>query len=303
MTPLALLLLLSSPAVAAAEEPAPLVTAPKAAEIPAFEKPKDEGTTVTLSAGGSWATGNTRSLQGTINGQLETRSGDNAIATHVLGNYGQAGRPDMTVAAQNIQGRLRYDRFLTDGMSVFMMTTGRHDRFQGIDFRLNLDPGVRYLVVRESAYALWGEAGYDLQHDVRRRADTIVYEDPETRLLPRVDPATRDVIRVPRTYTDHAGRLFVGYRHAFNKEVTLQTGLEYLQSLRDPDRYRMNLDALAAAKLTRGFSLGMSLGARYDHAPLAGKDRLDTLMTANLIYAFSTVAEPTPVCPQPVGNP
>jgi hypothetical protein len=77
-------------------------------------------------------------------------------------------------------------------------------------------------------------------------------------------------------------------RHAFNKEVTLALGVEYLQSFLDSTRYRVNFDLLFAARISGGLAVGLGGSARYDHDPLPGKENLDTTMTANLIYAFSS---------------
>ena len=52
---------------------------------------------------------------------------------------------------------------------------------------------------------------------------------------------------LPPTATDHSVRTYVGFRNAFNKEVTLTTGVEYLQSLVTAENARVNVDALLAA--------------------------------------------------------
>ncbi len=97
-----------------------------------------------------------------------------------------------------------------------------------------------------------------------------------------------------KTATDNSVRLFVGYKHAFNKEVTFSSGVEYLQSVVDSNRYRFNLDALFAAKIGGGFALGLGFSARYDNVPLPGKENLDTATTVSLIYSYSDVPPPPP---------
>ncbi len=261
-----------------------LVAAPKeVADAPKIEKPVD-ATTVTLSAGGLLNTGNSRLLAGTANGAFELRRGANGFGASLLGNYGQGAAPGngIVVTAENVQGRIRYDRYLIDDLSLFLIATGRHDRFQGLDFRLNLDPGVKYLFIREDTQSLWAEAGYDFQYDVRRNDARAVLDANKN---PTLD-ANGNPILVSKTATDHSTRLFVGYKHAFNKEVTLSTGLEYLQSVIDADRRRFNFDALFAAGIGGGLSLGLGFSARYDHAPLADKKDLDTATTVSLIYAY-----------------
>lgn len=280
-----------------------LAAAPKApSDAPKVEKSPD-GTTITASAGGVLATGNSRMLALTGSGAFDWRGGYNGVGASLLGNYGEAATPGnaRTANAENLQGRLRYDRYIIDQASVFLMVTGRHDRFQGLDFRLNIDPGLKYLFVNEAATALWAEAGYDFQYDVRRNAARVVLDASGAPVL----DANGQPTLLDKTATDHSTRLFAGFRHAFNKEVTFSTGLEYLQSVVDATRYRLNYDALAAAKIGGGFALGFGFSLRYDHEPLPGKEKTDTTTSMSLIYAFSDIPEaPTPpTCPCPEATP
>ena len=278
-----------------------LVAAVKApGDAPSFDKPND-GTNASLSAGGLLTSGNARLLALTVNGAFEMRRDANGFGASVLGNYGQGASPGNAIVAtaQNIQGRVRYDRYISEPTSLFLIATGRHDRFQGLDFRLNLDPGVKYLFMKEAANALWGELGYDFQHDIRRDEARIV-TDSTTGLVTKV---------LDKTFSDHAVRAFVGMRHAFNSEVTLYSGLEYLQGLKGVDygsgdpRSRINFDALFAAKVGGGLSLGVGFGMRWDSNPLPEKKDLDTTTSVSLIYAFSDAPEapkaPTCPCPPP----
>jgi len=312
VTGLAVLSALAMTRVALADEPpaptgAPppdakaLVDAPKAGgDAPKIDKQLD-ATNVTLSAGGQLATGNSRLLAGTINGAFEKRFDNNGIGFSLLGNYGQ-GAPSgqaIHVTAENIQGRLRYDRYVIDEMSLFLINTVRHDRFQGLDVRYNLDPGLKYLFVREPATSLWAEAGYDFQYDVRRDDARPVLD---TAGNPTLDGAGNPLL-LDKTATDHSTRLFFGYKHGFNKEVTLSTGVEYLQSLVDTTRYRLNFDAVFAAKVSGGLAVGVGFTARYDHAPLPGKEKLDTATTLSIIYAYSDAPAPAAAPPPPAAPP
>jgi putative salt-induced outer membrane protein YdiY len=270
---------------------AALVAAPtNPGDAPTIEK-KDEGTTASASAGGQWVTGNSKMLALTLNGAAETRWSMNGLGGSLLGNYGRAALPGESTqtTAQNLQARLRYDRYLIERASLFVLNTGRHDRFQGIDFRYNLDPGFKYLFVNSAPTQLWGEAGYDFQYDIRRDDALVVMGEPP----------------LDKHATDHSVRAFAGLKHAFNPAVTVSTGVEFLQSLVHGDHNRLNFDALLAAALGGGLSFGFGVSLRYDHAPLPGKKHLDTTTTVSLIYAFSDKVEPPAppapelVCPQP----
>jgi len=267
-------------------------------DAPAFDRPSD-ATNITLSSGGLLSSGNSRLVALTANGSFEVRRAENGIGGALLGNYGRSAAPDQALqtTTENLQGRIRYDRYVSDRMSLFFITTGRHDRFQGLDLRMNFDPGVKYLFVKEPAYAAWVEAGYDFQHDIRRNESRRQF-DPAKNLV--VD-GNGQAILLDKTLTDHSTRLYAGFRYAFNKEVTLTTGVEYLQSVVDTERYRFNYDGLFAAKVSGGLALGLGLSARYDHKPLAGKKDLDTVTTVSLIYSFSDVPTPPAAnpCPPP----
>ncbi len=280
-----------------------LVEAPKdAATAPKLETPAHE-TTASVSAGGLLTTGNSRTAAATLNGKFDLRRGSDGFGASVVGNYGE-GAPagqGWQVTAENVQGRVRYDRYLVKTLSLFLITTARHDRFQGLDLRLNFDPGAKYLFLDKDATQLWVEAGYDLQYDIRR-------DDARGALdasgKPQVDANGNPVPPLlDKTATDHSARVFLGFKHAFNKDVTFSTGLEYLQSFIDSTRYRLNYDALLTANVGAGFAFGAGFSARYDHAPLPGKENLDTSTTLSVVYSFSDVKAPPPPPPPPCNCP
>ena len=242
-----------------------------------------EGITASVSAGGLTSSGNSKLVAFTGSGLFDARSGDNGYGASLIGNYGRsAATPDspMETTTENLQGRLRYDRFLLDDASVFAMATGRHDRFQGLAFRLNLDPGFKYLFVNRPATALWGELGYDFQYDVRTD------EGRENR-----DDAGVLVETLDKTETDHSVRTYLGLRHSFSKDVTFSNGLEYLQSFIDSKRYRFNYDILLAANIWGGLAFGAGFTARFDNQPLPDKKKLDTTTTLSIVYSFSNVVK------------
>ncbi len=292
-----------SPAVASAQaapDGTPIVAPPKVADAPGANKLTDS-TNITLSAGGQWVTGNSNSLAGTVNGTFEMRRGDNGFGAGLLGNYAQGAPPgaSQVETTENLQGKLRYDRYFGELQSVFLLTTGRHDRFQGLDFRWNVDPGYKRLFFNTPKTAFWGEAGYDFQYDIRE--DTALTPiDPTTNMTAMETcpggPTLPGLPCLSKTGSDHSIRAFVGYRHAFNDSVTASTGLEYLQSFIHSTNYRLNFDARLAAALAGGFSVGIGVSVRYDHNPLPGKVNTDTATTLSLIYSFSDIPKPA-VCP------
>lgn len=268
-----------------------LVAAPSAGASAPEKENKLDGTTASLSAGGMQTTGNSRQLAATANGAVETRFDNNGLGFSILGNYarGAAEGEPVEVTAENVQGRLRYDRYLVDRLSLFLINTGRHDRFQGLDLRYNLDPGVKYVFLQRQPTQAWVELGYDFQYDVRR-------DEARVQLDADGEPIVGAEL-LDKTAIDHSARGFLGLKHSFNDAVTFQAGAEYLQSLVDTNRRRVNFDALFASQIGGGLSLGVGFGARFDNAPLPGKKKTDTATTVSLIYAFSSAPEPLPEAP------
>ena len=253
----------------------------KAAEAPKIVA-APEGINASLSAGGLSSSGNSKLVAFTGSGNFDWRGGKNGMGASLVGNYGKSAPPgvSMKTTTENAQGRARYDRYVIDDASVFLLATGRHDRFQGLAFRLNLDPGFKYLFVNRPATALWAEAGYDFQYDTRTSEARNVVDD--------MGVVTG---RLAKHETDHSARIFLGFRHNFNDATALSNGIEYLQSFVDGTRYRFNYDVLFTAKVWGDLALGVGFNARYDHQPLPGKEMLDTTSTLSLVYAYSNVAK------------
>jgi hypothetical protein len=302
-------------------------------------KPTDvariDTTDAALSAGGQFATGNSQQFAATGLGKFNMRRGLNAFGASLLGNYAEAfivpaatvpGTPAAPGAWQrsteNLQGKLRYDRYLSRNTSLFVQVTGTHDAFQAITFRLNADPGIKYLFLNDEIVRLWGEVGYDFQYDDN-------FASPHGFEQAGAGGVSLDATGLPYVIstsdTIHSARLFAGFHYAFNKEVQLNLGLEFLQGFGGsgggtpaiPPGFsaatvdavpisltasRLNLDALLAAHVGAGLSIGVGFTAKYNSSPLPGKVDLDTTGTLALIYAFSSPSAKKATCP-PDGAP
>lgn len=238
-----------------------------------------------LSFGALVSTGNARSTAITGGTTFLLRRSRHQVYATFLGNYGRAAvnadsEPVDTVG--NLQGRARYDVFLSDRWSLFGMVTARHDPFQRLDLRLNVDPGVALYVINEQKQQLRVEAGYDFQYDVRDPNTAIEYEADGTPLY----DAQGDFVYVERTRITHAARLFGGYTNKVSDAVSFSTGLEYLQSLQDATRWRLNWDNSLSTLLLSKLSLSATFTLRLDNDPLPRVKHLDTLSSINLVYRF-----------------
>jgi putative salt-induced outer membrane protein len=239
------------------------------------EKVKD-ATELSIGAGALGTSGNARLFAFTTNGQFRLRRTDNQFTAAVAANYGRTGPPGKPVetTVQNFQGKARYERFFWVDWTAFLGVQARNDRFQGLDLRLQIDPGIGYYFVNEPKQLFWAEIGYDYLHDIRRDEDRIV--------LDAMGAPTGQVL--DKTKSVHSGRFFVGYDNQLNEAVTFTLGAEFLQGLDDTSIRRFNGDAKLTSKIGSGFSLATSFSLRYDNTPLPGKEKLDTITSVNLVY-------------------
>ncbi len=244
----------------------------------AAERDKEDAKDATeakISAGGMLTTGNARSLAATTAGNFRLRRSLNQLSIAAAANYSRAAAnadADMETTVENYQGKVRYDRFVAKQLALFLSTSARRDRFQGLDLRLNLDPGVAYYFIDEKAQQLWTEIGYDLQYDVRRDEN--------------IDAAAAKGESVDKTKVQHSGRLFAGYTNSVNEHVKFNTGVEYLQGLPETERWRLNWDVGLSSAIGGDFSLATTFSLKYDHAPLPGVKELDTVTALNLVYTL-----------------
>jgi putative salt-induced outer membrane protein len=240
------------------------------------DKPAEDSkdaTELQVSAGGLASAGNSRSLAATTAGKLRVRRGSNQVGAALAANYAQSAASKETglqTTVENFQGKVRYDRFLAGSFAVFGAVSARRDRFQGLDLRLNLDPGVEYFFIDQGKQQLWSEIGYDLQYDIRRD------EAREAALL--------QGMYLGKTVTRHSARLFVGYSNALSDAVTVTTGLEYLQGLAESKNYRLNWDGAVNSAVGKGFSIATAVSVRYDHNPLPSIDTTDVVTSISLVY-------------------
>src|SRR5690606_38390958 len=108
---------------------------------------------------------------------------------------------DLEPNVANVQGRVRYDAFFHRHISAFLMTTARYDRFQGLDLRLNVDPGFAFYILPKPKHRLWAEVGYDFQYDLRR-SDSIIQRDEFG--IPVLDENNNTIRIADKYFINHA---------------------------------------------------------------------------------------------------
>ena len=232
-----------------------------------------DATELEISAGGLASAGNSRSIAATSAGKFRLRRGSDQFGAAIAANYGESAvnkGEGLQTTVENFQGKIRYDRFLAGSFAVFGAASLRHDRFQGLDLRLNLDPGFGYYFIDEEKQQFWLEAGYDFQHDIRR--DEAIAD------------AYADGYYLAKTNDRHSLRGFVGYSSELSDTVKVATGLEYLQGLSPATNYRLNWDGSVNSSVGKGFSIATAVSVRYDHNPIPGVENTDIVTSISLVY-------------------
>ena len=256
------------------------ITADKFQGATRVDPDEKDANELSLALGGVQAGGNARLFAVTGAGKYRLRREQHQFRAALAGNYAESALPDdpeLQTTVQNIQGLARYDLFLGD-VTLFTALQGRNDRFQGLDLRMQLDPGVGYYFINKKTQLFWTELGYDLLHDVR-------YDPARVQLDGDKNPIPGAPL-LSKTRTLHSARVFLGYEHAFNEASKVAAGVEFLQGLSDTDIRRLNGDVALTTKLVGNLAISFSFSERYENRPLPGKKQLDTTTAASLVYTF-----------------
>ena len=262
-----------------------MATAKEVEELP--EDPESlDATEFDLGAGAILNTGNSRSLAMTGTSNFRLRRKMHQASANLAGNYGKAATDKdgpWLDTTRNVQGRVRYDVFFAERWSAFVMATMRNDVFQGLDYRLNVDPGIAFYAIPKKNHRLWFEAGYDFQYEIRTNGAILAKDDAGNIILDDAGNTTR---ALEKTDINHAARLFAGYVNSVNERVNFTTGFEYLQSFLDGKRFRMNWDVGLSTQIKERLALSTTFTLRYDNSPLPEVEQLDTITALQLTYRF-----------------
>ncbi|CAN5913993.1 hypothetical protein BH11MYX4_BH11MYX4_12510 [soil metagenome] len=251
--------------------------------LPSDEDPK-QATEASVSAGGLFSSGNARTVAVTTAGKLKIRRDEHQFGLQLAANFARAGKKGEAVdtSVENYQGLLRYDYFFTESIAAFLQASARRDRFQGLDLRANIDPGLAYYFINTKKQSLRAEGGYDLQYDVRRDASRT--QTPPTAAPGAPAPAPLPLL--DKTQTLHNLRLFAGYENKLYKEVSMVTGLEYLQNFSDAATYRLVFDAGIKSSVADNLAVAVTYTMRYENTPLPTVENTDSIASVNLVYTL-----------------
>lgn len=235
-----------------------------------------DSTTFKVTAGGFVSQGNSRTIAATAAADYFLRRGPSQFTMGLAFNYGRsapgADEPSETTV-ENYQAKVRYDYFFSGGLAGFLSTSARKDRFQGLDLRLNIDPGLAYYFIDEKGQRLWAELGYDLQYDVRTDE--------------AIAAAAAAMEELEDSEVRHNVRVFAGYDNQLSDAVKFNAGLEYLQNVKATENVRLNFDAGLTSQLNSDFSVAFTISVKFDNNPVTGVEKTDLISALNLVYTMN----------------
>jgi putative salt-induced outer membrane protein YdiY len=248
----------------------------------------NDATQLDVSLGGVFSTGNSRTLAATGLANFRLRRTRHQFGASLAGNYGASGVEDSDryeTTIGNVQGLARYDVFFARDWSAFLQYTARHDSFQGLAYRMNIDPGFAYYAINRPVHRLWFELGYDFQYDLRTEAGRILRDENGDPILDASGSRQLDP-EIDKVLLNHAVRAFVGYSNRLSESVSFDTSFEYLQSVLLAKRFRLIYLAALNTQLWERFSLAVTFQLRYENDPLPHVRKLDTITGFSLAYRF-----------------
>ncbi|HJN75144.1 MAG TPA: DUF481 domain-containing protein [Myxococcota bacterium] len=153
--------------------------------------------------------------------------------------------------AQRAEGDLRYDRFLTDRNSLYLLGGGFTDPYAGYDSRFNGQLGYSHLLLYEAAD-----------------------DDPVTSLSAEVgvDAAREDYTDgvVPNRGMKYNARGGLGFVRVLTSTLAFGQDVEVFVNVEDPTDTRLISDTAITNELTAAMSVKLSYKMTYDTQPVEG---------------------------------
>jgi hypothetical protein len=275
---IALLLSASSIAEAQPEGPATFTEANR-------DAPSENDIRFTLTAGGTFAYGNARTLGVNLASGFFLRDAAEQLDIEVTYLLGMAEAP-LTCAddpmgigcggmaggartggfagtwvenANNLNWRIRYDHYFDADNSIFVAHRGRRDQFAGLDVRLGLQLGYSRVLFREENHRLSLDIGVDGTVDVYTDEVGNANRNSATFVAPPLQGT--DARFVP------AVRLYLAYTNHINEAITYDTGLEVLWNVVNPGHFRFDWQNHIRSRLTGFLELSLDITLRVDSQP------------------------------------
>lgn len=238
-----------------------------------FEKPESH---LAAELGGSFTTGNTQNyaLLASLDGDhrwkrnkfaldLGANLGQSVLDTNGDGHIDELERAaGWAETSRKYWADARYDRFVGQRDSLYLLAGGLVDPFAGYDNRTHVQLGYSRVLIESESTTLVAELGVD-----GAREDFIVDVEPNVAYI-------------------LAARAMVGLTHKFSESVSFTDKLEAYENVLTPVDLRLLNQASLTAKLSDKFSLKLSHNLTYDNQPVEGFQPLDQSTTVTFVASI-----------------
>ncbi len=155
---------------------------------------------------------------------------------------------------------LRYEREMSERLSLFVAQNVESDPYAGIDRRYNSDFGLKYFLIKEDSREWVSELGYRYTTEFPVQGDFKEY---------------------------HQGRLFTQWAEKFSESISVQVWAEYIPNFTDNKSYLANAEVSLSASLSKIFSLKTAYLVHYNNADRPNiREKTDTTTTVTLVAKF-----------------
>lgn len=237
------------------------------------EKPEAR---LTAEAGAALTTGNSEfyTLTAGVNGSYKWQrskvqiiggavAGSSRIDADGSGSLDDAERRvPMQANARRFFADLRYDLFLSERDSLYVLAGAFHDPFAGYDLRTHEQLGYSRHLVKTDATNVVAEIGLDYAQE---------------NYVDGIDPNYVGVI---------AGRAMLGVKHNFSEGVGFEDTFEVYENLQDFEDLRVLNTASLVSALSSKFSLKLSHVLIFDNVPVEGFRKTDQTMQVTLVASI-----------------
>lgn len=153
----------------------------------------------------------------------------------------------------------RYDRFISERSSLYVLGGAFVDPFAGYDLRSHEQIGISRQLVKTEDTLLVGEIGFDWAQE---------------NYVAGVDPNYQDIF---------AGRVLIGFSHTFNEGVSFTDTFELYENVADLADLRLLNTATLSSALSSKLSLKLSHSLIFDNVPVEGFEKLDQTTMITLV--------------------
>lgn len=178
---------------------------------------------------------------------------------------------DREWSAQKITAKARYDRFIGERNSLYLLAAGERDTFAGFDYRVHEQIGYSRVLLDKENTDVVAEIGVDYAQEE--------YVELVECFPGQVDDEGNACVAVEENYavdyTFPAARVMVGFSHNFNDNVSFSDEVEIYENLIDFADFRLNNTAVLSTKLSDKFSLKLSHRLAFDNVPVPDFRKLD----------------------------